>query len=173
MFGIPNSFISIFLILIGVAFLIYRIQVIAEIIKGFDRWMKRKKNYKADKEKYSKLPSELDEILLKDETSNPAGSDVTIQLVKIDRNDNLYLVYFSVSGGSILIDNIVSDDFNLISIEPKAYIEDNSGGHFVFTIIPPEKNSFEFEMTFEDKFATKYSRKYLLSFSENTLKIIS
>ena len=172
MFGNSSYFISIFLILIGLAFLIYRIQVIVEIIKGFDRWMKRKKKYEADKEKYSKPSTEIDEILLKDDISNSPSIDVTIQLLKIDRNNTQYLVYFSVSGGSILIDKIISNDFNLISIEPRAYLEENSSGHFVFTIIPPEKNSVEFEMIFEDKYTTKYSAKYLLSISENTLKKI-
>ena len=173
MFDSSSSFISLFLILIAIALLIYRFQVIAEIIKGFDRWTKRKNKLEADKEKYSKLSTELDEILLKDDIKDSPTSDVTIQLLKIDRNNNQYLVHFSVSGGSILIDNIISDDFNLILLEPKAYIEENSSGHFVFTMISPEKNSVEFEMIFEDKFTTKYSAKYLLSISENTLRKIS
>ena len=89
------------------------------------------------------------------------------------KSNNQYFVYFSVSGGKILINNIISEDFNLLSFEPKIYIENNSSGHFSFTKVIPEKNTVEFEFIFEDKYASKHSGKYMLSISESTLKEIN
>jgi len=168
-----NNFIKIFLVLIGVAFLIYRFQLITTIINGFVSWIKGKEKYEADKKKYSKLSSELDDILINDKINKTDKSGITFQLLKIVRNNNQYLVYFSVEGGAVLIDKIISEDINIIFIEPKAYIENNSGGYFSFTKIIPEKNTVEFEIIFEDIYASKHSGKYLLSVSENTLEEIN
>lgn len=138
------------------------------VIDGFRNWSRRRDEYEADKNKYSRLPNELDEII--NRNKNPLHTPVKLDLLKVVNRNNQYFVYFSVTSSVITIIDIISKDFNLIMIEPRKFTQNNSPGFFSFTKINSEGNHVKFEIIYEDQYTVKHSKKYLLSLSENILR---
>jgi len=172
MFDNPFSFVKFFGILIAAVYLIYRFRLIMMMIDGFKKWRIGKDKYEADKLKYTKLQTELDNVLINNDILSINKSEIDIQLLKIVKSTNQFFVYLLVVGGAIAIKSITSKDFNLISIEPKGYITNNSSAYFSFTKVNSENNLFVFEIIFEDELIVNHSKKYSLSVSENILKEI-
>lgn len=171
MFDNPYFLIKVIGILAGIAFIIYRFQLFSTIISGFTNWKNDKEKYDIEKLKYSRLTNELNEIKNKKESLNNSFSGVVIfHLLKLVDSKDKSVIYFSITGGSVSNIEINSADLDLIIIEPKAFIANNSGGYINFI----KKNSVideaTFELHYDDEKMIRHSKKYLISFTEKKLK---
>lgn len=160
-----STFVRLFFVFIGIAFLIYRFQLIIMIIDGFKNWRNRKQKYEADK-----LQFELDNLLSKNKINQLNRADIKFNLLNIVNNNNEYFVYFSYAGDTINIIDIFSKDFELLALEPKGLLKNNLSFYFRFVKIIPNNNTVNFEIICEDKFTNKVSKKYSIDIPEKTLK---
>ena len=170
MFDNPYSFVNLFMILIAIAFLIYRFQLIMTIIDGFKDWISRKDKYDKQKRKSLELQIELDKTIANKEVSKLDNSSVKFELLKIVKSENQIAVYFLVDGGPIYIKSITSKNINITEIQPEGYIPDKSSAHFVFKNLNSENGSIFLEITFEDQFTVTHRKNYVLSVQENIFK---
>ncbi len=171
MFDNPYFLLKVIGILAGVAFIIYRFQLFSTIISGYTNWKKDKEKYEIDKLKYSLLTDELNEIKNKEENLNNSFSGVVIfHLLKLVDSKDKIVIYFSITGGTVSNIEIKSEDLDSITIEPKAFIANNSGGYINFIKNNSAIDEATFEIHYDDERKTRHSKKYLISFSEKKLK---
>lgn len=166
------SFIKIFGVLIAIVFLIYRFQVIKLFFNELGNWRSRKIKREADRLKFTRLPDELDEIINKNNVRFTAGTGTVFHLLKVVNAENVYVVYLSLTGGSIKLVDILSKDFESKTVLPKILIENNSAFNFGFTLADNDKTSVHFKILYEDQFNGKNMKEYILFMAESILEEI-
>lgn len=166
------SFIKIFGILIAIVFLIYRFQVIKLFFDEFSNWRSGKIKREADRLKFTRLPDELDEII---NENNTRYTDITrdkFNLFKLVNKENEYVVYLTLTGDPVKLVDIHSKDFEPKTVLPKNLIKNNSTFSFEFALVNPDKTSVQFKILYEDQFAGKHIKEYILFIAESILEEI-
>lgn len=177
MFNLPFeifdiSFVKIFGILIAIVFIIYRYQVLKLFFDESGKWKRREKKYKNDRLQFSRLPDELDEIINGEDNQHLPKTETKFHLLRVVNTNDEYLVYLSLTGNAITIIDINSNEFDLITVEPKDLLKNNSSFYFRFTLANPETKSILFRVIYEDQFTVKHKKNFLLSISDLVLKEI-
>lgn len=166
------SFVKVFAALTAIVYIIFRFQVLQLFFKVFSNRSGRGNKYKSEKLKVSRLPDELDEIIEKGNIPYSPGTEIKFHLTSVTKTNNEYQVYLSLTGSAVRIIDISSSEFDLTALGPKQLAGNNSGFYFRFRLAYPDKKEILFKIVYEDQIAVKYSKKYLLSISENILKEI-
>ena len=129
--------------------------------------------FKSERLKGSRLPDELDEIIKKGNIPYSPGTEIKFDLTTVTKTNNEYQVDLSLTGSAVRIIDISSSEFDLTALGPKQLSGNNSSFYFRFKLAYPDKKEILFKIVYEDQIAVKYSKKYLLSISENILKEIN
>ncbi|MBK7103715.1 MAG: hypothetical protein IPH62_00310 [Ignavibacteriae bacterium] len=163
-------------VLIAIAYIIFRFQVVMEMISGFKKW-KQEKRIKQNIDLKNKVSEYSSRYKLNDVDENIQFMNQTfvkpikLELLKIIELPNKYSIYFSNIGGMATNINIHLNDNGNISIEPNSEIANKTSG---FIIITQEKirDQYKFQIDYTDEHQNRKSIKYLLTISDKTLEEI-
>jgi hypothetical protein len=164
------SFIKLFSVLIAIVYLIYRFQLIKLIFEAFSNRRSGESKNESDRLKFSKLQNELDEIINRDNIRYSPETAAEFHLQEVVSTDNESLVHLSVAGAPITIKNILSKDFDLISLEPKELLNMNQSFYFRFSLVNPDNKTVRFIILYEDRYAVKHTKEYILFIREKFIE---
>ncbi|MCB0732347.1 MAG: hypothetical protein KDC88_15085 [Ignavibacteriae bacterium] len=171
MFDNPYLFIKIVVILTGLAFLIFRFQLLNEIISGYRKWKKKKNEIELN----SKVEDYISEYKSnKIQNDNEAfiqnfAKPINLHLLRVVESDGNSIIYFSNTGGNVYNVKIKSSSVEKINIEPYESINQGSSGFIKIYNTNSLKNDILFEIFYLDEIKNKNSRKYLFSISDKQL----